>query len=77
VDVKCPSCGTENWLENQSQCFKCGAVLRRCVDCANYDGERQVCRTTQAEVDSRDAERPGLLSVSTNCPGYRCTSSVS
>lgn len=74
MDVKCPSCGAENWLDNQSQCLQCGCVLRRCVDCANYDSERQMCRTTTAEVDRREAEHPTLLSVSTNCPGYRCLS---
>ena len=76
MEVKCHKCGTENWLENQSRCLACDAVLRRCADCANYESSRECCRTLGAEVDRREAENPSLLSISTNCLGYRCAQKV-
>ncbi len=71
MDISCPKCGAENWLENQSKCLACSAILRRCTDCANYDASHGNCRRTGAEVDSYEAENPSLLSVSTNCLNYR------
>lgn len=71
MEIKCPVCGTENWLENQSRCFRCNAVLRRCVDCVSYDRTRELCRALDAEIPGQEAEHPSLLSVSTNCPQYR------
>jgi hypothetical protein len=70
VDVKCPECGTENWLENQSRCHCCNAILRRCVACKHYDLGRELCQTLGTTVDRQEAETPSLLSVSTNCSGY-------
>lgn len=72
VEIKCPSCGTENWLENQSRCFQCDSVLRRCIDCRNYDRGRQRCHALDADVDLNEAQQPSLLSVSTNCPRFQC-----
>lgn len=71
MDVPCPSCGATNWLENQSRCHQCSAILRRCKDCSNYDSRKQLCRTTQDEVDAYEAGHPTLLSTSTNCLSYR------
>ncbi len=76
MDVKCPKCGAENWLENQSRCLACDAILRRCADCTNYDTGQEKCRPTDSEVDSYEAENPSLLSVSTNCLNYRCAQRV-
>ena|GEM_PF-1047688 len=72
VDIICPKCGTENWLENQNRCFACNAVLRRCADCVNYDSRREWCRALDSEIGRYEAENPSLLSISTNCMGYRC-----
>jgi len=71
VEVNCPQCGKENWLENQSRCFACNAILRRCTDCVSYDSGQERCRTTGADVDKHEAANPSLLSVSTNCLTYR------
>ena len=71
MEIKCPNCGTENWLENQSRCFQCNAVLRRCVDCVNYEPRRQACRTVDTDVSLQEAQNPSVLSVSTNCTGFR------
>lgn len=76
MDVSCPKCGAENWLENQSRCLACDAILRRCADCTHYDASQEKCRTTAAEVDSYEAGNPSLLSVSTNCLNYRCAQRV-
>lgn len=76
VDIRCHKCGTENWLENQSRCLACNAVLRRCADCAHYDSSHERCRTIGAEVDHYEAGNPSVLSVSTNCTGYRCAQRV-
>jgi hypothetical protein len=71
MEVICPQCGTENWLENQSRCLTCEAVLRRCIDCSHYDADQEQCRTLGNEVDRYEAEHPSVLSSSTNCRDYR------
>lgn len=76
MDVKCAKCGAENWLENQSRCLACDAILRRCADCTNYDTAQEKCRPLDTDVDSYEAENPSLLSMSTNCLNYRCAQKV-
>lgn len=71
MEIKCPQCASVNWLENQSRCLQCNAILRRCVDCANYDRGRQTCLNLDTDIDLHEAERPSLLSISTNCARYR------
>jgi hypothetical protein len=71
VEINCPSCGTRNWLENQSRCFRCNAILRRCVNCANYDRRQRLCRLHNIEIDRNEAQSPSLLSSSTNCQAFR------
>ena len=70
MDILCPNCGTENWLENQSRCLNCEAILRRCTDCMNYEPKSRRCRTLNIEVETREAEYPALLSPSANCRLY-------
>ncbi len=76
MDVKCSKCGAENWLENQSRCLTCDAILRRCADCTNYDAAQEKCRPLDTDVDGHEAENPSLLSMSTNCLNYRCAQKV-
>ena len=71
MEVNCPQCGTENWLENQSRCLACDAVLRRCVDCSGYDVNRESCGVLGTDIERYEAENPSLLSTSTNCVRYR------
>lgn len=73
MEINCHRCGTENWLENQSRCFACDAVLRRCIDCSSYDGNREACGVVGTEVNRYEAQNPSLLSMSTNCVSYRPT----
>lgn len=71
MEVKCPQCGVENWLENQSRCLKCGTVLRRCADCLHYQATQENCRALQIEIDAHEAHHPSALSNSVNCRDYR------
>ena len=71
AEILCPSCGAENWLENQSRCLSCDAILRRCANCANYDSSKQFCRAIRAEIDSYEAGNPSVLSTSTKCQHFR------
>lgn len=71
MDIVCPQCGAVNWLENQSRCLRCQAVLRRCADCGNYDRARRVCRPRQTDVDAYEAEHPGALAMSLNCDRFQ------
>jgi len=70
VEIKCHRCGTKNWLENQSRCFSCDAVLRRCIDCSSYDAGTEACKVIGTEVARYEAENPTMLSMSTNCLRY-------
>ncbi len=70
MEYKCPRCGTENWLENQSKCSQCETVLRRCIDCQNYDSGKQTCRTLDCAIEQHEAKNPSLLSISTNCASF-------
>ena len=45
-------------------------VLRRCLDCANYESARETCRTTGFEIDKYEAENPTSLSLSAMCQNY-------
>lgn len=76
MEVNCPKCGTRNWLENQSRCLACDTILRRCADCTNYQAAAAQCRALSADVDNYEAQNPSLLSISTNCAGYRCAQKV-
>ncbi len=71
MELNCPKCGVENWLENQSRCLACDAILRRCVDCASYDAGHERCAAVSVDVSRYEAENPGVLSNSTKCTGYR------
>jgi hypothetical protein len=71
VEINCPNCGTENWLENQSTCFHCSTILRRCVDCTSYERTSHRCTSLDTDIDLHEAEQPSLLATSTNCSSYR------
>lgn len=67
--VRCAGCGAEIHLVGQTQCG-CGSVVRRCVDCSNYDAGQGWCKSLLTEVDSREAATPSVLSVSASCSRY-------
>jgi hypothetical protein len=70
MEIKCPYCGLQNWLENQNRCFQCGTVLRRCADCTSYDTRRDTCRALGVDIEHEEAYSPGMLSSSANCRRY-------
>jgi hypothetical protein len=64
--VKCAKCSAMIHLEGQTQCG-CGAVIRRCVDCSNYDAGQEYCKSLRTEIHPHEAVNPSVLSVSSNC----------
>jgi len=70
MEIACPKCGALNWLENEKQCHLCQAVLRRCIDCHNFDRSRLRCKPLNYDMTAREAEQPSLLSTSTSCRFY-------
>jgi hypothetical protein len=48
-------------------------VLRRCLDCLNYEQAGETCRTTGYEVAKYEAENPTSLSLSAMCSQYAGT----
>ncbi len=71
VDVLCPECGAQNWLENQTRCLRCSAILRRCQDCANYSPQVETCGKYDVEIEEGEAQRPTALAASVSCAFYR------
>lgn len=71
MELNCPKCGVENWLENQNRCLTCGAVLRRCADCGNLRRADGLCTHLNIGIDDYEAANPGILSNSTNCTAYQ------
>ena len=71
MEIDCPKCGAENWLENQSRCLSCGAILRRCADCESFDRKGSYCNSIKSDIGPDEVENPRLLSSSSNCQFYR------
>ena len=69
VLVKCAGCGAMIHMEGKTQCT-CGAVVRRCVDCGNYDPPQGYCKSMLAEIGRREAPYPSVLSVNASCPRH-------
>ncbi len=67
VYIHCPLCGRME-LIGSMRCSVCWSVLRRCLDCNNYDQSYQRCNKTHSAVFMSDAESPSETS-----PSYKCT----
>lgn len=70
VYIHCPLCGRIE-LIGSLKCGVCWSVLRRCLDCGNYDKVYQKCAITEEYVYMSDAESPKETSPSYNCPHYK------
>ena len=70
MQLACPKCGARNWLENERQCHICQAILRRCIDCANFNRTTNICKTLGIDLTPTQAANPTLLSTSTTCRAY-------
>lgn len=75
VYVHCPLCGRIE-LVGSLRCSVCWSVLRRCLDCENYDQSYQKCSRTGYTIYMSDAESPEEDSHSYKCEHYRPRSEV-
>lgn len=69
VYIHCPLCGRIE-LIGSLRCSVCWSVLRRCLDCGNYDQSYQKCVKTGYAVFMSDAECPDENSHSFKCEHY-------
>ncbi len=69
VYIHCPLCGRIE-LIGSLRCSVCWTVLRRCLDCGNYDQSYQKCLKTGYAVFMSDAESPDENSHSYKCENY-------
>lgn len=69
VYIHCPLCGRIE-LIGSLRCSVCWTVLRRCLDCGNYDQSYQKCVKTGYAVFMSDAESPDENSHSYKCEQY-------
>lgn len=69
VYIHCPLCGRIE-LIGSLHCSVCWSVLRRCLDCGQYDQSYQKCSKTGYSVYMSDAESPDDKSPSYNCENY-------
>ncbi len=70
VYIHCPLCGRME-LIGSLHCSVCWSVLRRCLDCENYDVSYQQCRKLKTAVFMSDAESPDENSASYKCDTYQ------
>ena len=70
VYIHCPLCGRIE-LVGSLKCSVCWTVLRRCLDCGNYDRTYQRCSMSQEYVYMSDAELPKDTSQSYRCENYK------
>ena len=70
VYIHCPMCGRVE-LIGSLKCVVCGTVLRRCLDCGNYDKIYQKCGISESYVYMSDADSPNDHSPSYKCVDYK------
>lgn len=69
IYVHCSLCGRIE-LIGSLRCSVCWSVLRRCLDCANYDQSYQKCTKLGYAIFMSDADSPDEKSHSFNCEHY-------
>jgi ParB family chromosome partitioning protein len=69
IYIHCPLCGRIE-LIGSLRCSVCWTVLRRCLDCGNYDQSYQKCVKTGYAIYMSDAESPDETSHSYKCEHY-------
>ena len=69
VYIHCPLCGRIE-LGGSVKCAVCSTVLRRCLDCGNYDKMYEKCCKTEQYVYMSEAEDPNDNSRSCRCEDY-------
>jgi uncharacterized Zn finger protein len=69
VYIHCPLCGRIE-LVGSLRCGVCWTILRRCLDCGNYDNMYQRCSKSGGYVYMSEAESPDENSASYKCENY-------
>lgn len=69
IYIHCPLCGRME-LVGSMRCSVCWSVLRRCLDCNNYDQSYQLCAKNKKAIFMSDAENPEEKSPSFKCQDY-------
>ncbi len=69
VYIHCPLCGRTE-LIGSLRCSVCWSVLRRCLDCGQYDQSYQKCSKAGSAIFMSDAESPDEDSPSYKCENY-------
>ncbi len=69
VYIHCPLCGRIE-LIGSMKCAVCNCVLRRCLDCGNYDKMYEKCCISEEYVYMSEAEDPNDKSRSYKCENY-------
>ncbi|MFQ3549489.1 MAG: ParB/RepB/Spo0J family partition protein [Armatimonadota bacterium] len=67
--VHCALCGRIE-LVGSLRCSVCWTILKRCLDCDNYDQSYQKCTKTGYQIFMSDAENPEEESLSYKCEHY-------
>ena len=68
--IACPNCGKDVYYKTNLRCMKCGAIVRRCVDCVHFDPFESLCAERGGNIDPEQALQPTRLSVSAGCQAY-------
>ena len=69
IYIHCPLCGRIE-LIGSLRCSVCWSVLRRCLDCGNFDQVYQKCQKSGSAIFMSDAESPDEDSESYKCENY-------
>ncbi len=72
MEITCPKCKQVQDVDMKvATCPNCRTVLRRCLDCANYDVRLSFCGATNHPIDVGEASYPTYSSPSTYCREYK------
>ncbi|MHB1001168.1 MAG: ParB/RepB/Spo0J family partition protein [Armatimonadota bacterium] len=70
VYIHCPLCGRIE-LIGSMKCAVCGSLLKRCLDCGNYDSTYQKCVITGDYIYFSEADSPSEDSKSYKCATFK------
>ncbi len=73
--ITCRKCGEVVEAEAKTAaCPKCRTVLRRCLDCTQFDIRMAFCKVVNRAITTGDAHYPTFSSPSTYCREFVPTS---
>ena len=71
MKITCPKCKQVQDVDYKTAtCPNCRNVLRRCVDCSNYDVRVSLCKAVNRPVSVGESNYPTYASASTYCREY-------